>query len=158
MAVSASLFAGSESASKKVVPSTEECRFRANEWQVDVAVVGAAGTFQGSPSESIGGNFGINYFFTQYLGFGVDNSVSGYGKPNAINASDRLQADLLLRYPICCWNLAPYLMVGGGASWDTVSQGNGNVGCGFDYRLTRNVALFGDCRWLYGSSSTGMIK
>ena len=49
-------------------------------------------------------------------------------------------------------------MVGGGASWDTVSQGNKNVGFGFDYRLTHNVALFADCRWLYGNSTAGILS
>lgn len=158
LTMAATSFAGTEASSKKVVATPETSLFRANEWQVDIGVVGAAGTFQGSPSESIGGNFGVNYFFTQYLGIGVDNSVSGYGTPSSICASDRLQADLLFRYPICAWNLAPYVMVGGGASWDTVSQGNGNVGLGFDYRLTRNIGLFADCRWLYGNSSQGIVS
>ncbi len=158
VAATSALLAREPVSSKKVVAPAEDCRFHANEWQVDVAVVGAAGTFQGSPSESIGGNFGINYFFTQYLGVGVDNSVSGYGTPSSIKASDRLQADLLFRYPICSWNLAPYVMVGGGASWDAATQGNGNVGGGFDYRLTHNIALFADCRWLYGNSTAGILS
>ena len=156
IAAAATSFAGTESASKKVVVAPASTYFHANEWQVDVAVVGAAGTYQGSSSESIGGNLGVNYFFTRYLGVGIDNSVSGYGHSGSVNATDRLQADILLRYPIESLRLAPYAMVGGGASWDTVSQGNGNVGLGLDYRVSQHIGLFGDCRWLYGNSSAGV--
>lgn len=163
LAISPSLFAGkmetkTEASSKKVVLPAETEFFRAHEWQADIAVVGAAGTFRGKPSESIGGNCGVNYFVTKYLGVGIDNSVSGYGTPSSIKASERLQADLLLRYPIENWHLAPYIMVGGGATWDTSSQGNGNVGGGFDYRLTHHIALFGDVRWLYGNSTQGIVS
>lgn len=158
VSVTASLFARTEAVSKKIVEPVNKSLFRANEWQFDIAVVGAAGTFKGEPSESIGGNFGINYFMTKYIGLDLDNSISGYGTPSSIKASDRLQGDLLLRYPIETWHLAPYVMVGGGASWDHSSQGNGNVGGGFDYRITRNVALFGDCRWLYGNSTKGIVS
>ena len=38
-----------------MVMPPDDCHFHENEWQVDVAVVAAVGTFQGSPSESIGG-------------------------------------------------------------------------------------------------------
>jgi len=158
LATASTAFAGTAMASKKVVLPPDSCRFHANEWQVDVYAVGAVGTFQGSPSNSIGGNLGVGYFFTQYLGLEVDNSVSGYGSPSSVKASDRLQADLLFRYPICAWNLAPYAMVGGGASWDTATQGNGNVGGGLDYRLSDHVGLFADCRWLYGNSASGVLS
>ena len=50
-------------------------------------------------------------------------------------------------------------MVGGGGNWtQNVSQGNGNVGGGLEYRLTRNVGLFADCRWLYGSNAASRLS
>jgi len=154
MMASASLFAGTEVTSKKVVVPAEEELFRAHEWQIDTAVQGAAGTTRGSTSGSIGGGLGINYFFTKYIGLGLDNSVSGYGWPRSMKTVDHLMADLLFRYPVEAWRVAPYSMVGGGGSWSVASQGYFNIGLGFDYRLTRNIALFSDCRWLYGDNGT----
>jgi hypothetical protein len=145
--------AGQAVSSKKVVVAPDDCRFRANEWQVDVSVAGRTGMINShSGYEGIGGNLGISYFFTKYLGIGIDNSVGGgflTGHPAA--GYDQFQADLLVRYPICAFNLAPYIMVGGGSSWSDVTQGNGNLGGGLEYRFTPNVGLFADCRWLYGT-------
>ena len=33
--------------------------------------------------------------------------------------------NLFLRYPICAWNLAPYILVGGGAGWEADVSGYG---------------------------------
>lgn len=141
-----------EASSKKViVPSTTEL-FRPNEWQLDAAVQGAAGVVNNHVGGSIGGGVGVNYFMTRYLGLGLDNAVSGYGWPGSIRTIDHLMADLLFRYPIESWHLAPYSMIGGGGSWTFNSQGYFNIGLGFDYRLTSHFALFSDCRWLYGNN------
>lgn len=146
-------FAGQNLSSKKVMVAPDECRFRAHEWQVDVSVAGRTGMINShSGYEGIGGNLGISYFFTKYLGVGIDNSVGGgflTGKPST--AYDQFQADLLVRYPICAFNFTPYIMIGGGSSWAVVTQGNGNLGGGLEYRFTPNVGLFADCRWLYGT-------
>lgn len=153
LATAATSFAGEAT---KTVMTSDDCRFRANEWEVETSVVGSAGTYNGSNGQGIGGNLGINYFFTRYIGVGVDDSVGGYAvNGHGIYGNDRLQGDLLLRYPICAWNLAPYAMIGGGASWATASQGNGNLGIGAEYRFNRTVGLFADCRWLYGCNSGG---
>ena len=153
LATAATSFAG-QAVSKKVVVPADNCRFHANEWQIDASVVGAGGTYKGQSGQGIGGNLGVNYFFTQYLGIGVDNSIGGYKKTSTSGAQavDSLQGDLLFRLPICSWNLAPYAMVGGGGNWGPVSQGNGNVGGGLEYRFCPNVGLFADCRWLYGAN------
>lgn len=150
-------FAGQAVSSKKVVVAADDCRFRANEWQIDVAAAGAAGNYNNKSGGGVGGNLGVNYFFSKYIGIGVDNTVGGFWPWQGAGATgvDSLQADLLLRYPICSWNLAPYLMVGGGASWGNATQGDGNVGAGLEYRFTPNVGLFADCRWLYGGSANG---
>lgn len=157
LATAATSFAG-QAVSKKVVVPANDCRFRANEWQIDTAVVGAGGSYKGQKGGGIGGNLGVNYFFTNWFGIGVDDSIVGYKKSNSsgYQAVDSLQADLLFRMPICSWNLAPYLMVGGGGNWGPLSQGDGNVGAGLEYRMTPNLGLFADCRWLYGSNSLSM--
>ena len=154
-------FAGQVVSSKKVVVAADESRFRANEWQVDTSVVGAGGKYNSQNGGGVGGNLGVNYFFTKFIGVGIDDSIGGFWPSNKSGpeAVDSLQANLLLRYPISTWNLAPYLMVGGGASWGNASQGDGNVGGGVEYRVTPNIGLFADCRWLYGgSSSVGQLR
>lgn len=149
-------FAGEEiSSSKKMVVPADDSRFHKNEWQIDSSTVGAAGVYKGQGKQALGGNLGVNYFFTKYLGIGIDNSVgsirnAGLSGFSGLQGGYSLQADLLLRYPIAAWNLAPYLMVGGGASWGPSSQGDGNVGGGVEWRLLPHVGFFADCRWLYG--------
>ncbi len=158
LATAATSFAGDAVASKKVVVA-DDCRFQSNEWQIDVSAVGAGGNYNNKSGEGVGGNLGVNYFFSKYIGVGIDDSIGGF-KPNGNSSGavgvDSLQADLLFRLPICAWNLAPYAMIGGGASWGPSSQGDGNIGAGVEYRFTRNVGLFVDCRWLYGGSTLSM--
>lgn len=154
-------FAGETVSSKKVVAPADDCRFRSHEWQVDCSTVGAVGVYNGLGKQALGGNLGVNYFFTEYLGLGFDNSVgsmrnAGLTGWSGLQAGYSLQADLLLRYPICAWNLAPYAMVGGGGSWGPVSQGDGNVGGGIEWRVLQHAGLFADCRWLYGNSGLTM--
>ena len=151
----ATSFAGDTVASKKVVVA-DDCRFRANEWQIDWSTVGAAGVVHGQGKQGLGGNLGVNYFFSKYFGIGLDNSVgsvrnAGMTGFNGLQADYGIQGDLLFRYPICAWNIAPYAMIGGGGHWGPSSQGDGNVGGGLEYRVTPNIGLFADCRWLYGT-------
>ncbi|MBM3856466.1 MAG: porin family protein [Verrucomicrobia bacterium] len=154
-------FAGETVSSKKVVVPADDCRFRAHEWQIDASTVGAAGVYNGQGKQALGGNWGVNYFFTEYLGIGIDNSVgsqrnAGLSGFDGLQAFDTLQADLLLRYPVCSWNLAPYVMVGGGAHWGPASQGDGNVGGGLEWRVLPHAGFFADCRWLYGNNGLTM--
>ena len=72
-----------------------------------------------------GGGFGVNFFFLRYFGIGYeaawyDNDGTAQHLPVAGN--------FFLRYPICDWNLAPYVLVGGGGTWDMNGTGYGNVG------------------------------
>lgn len=162
LATAATSFAG-QTVSKKVVVPADACRFHANEWQIDCSTVGIAGTYGGQSKQGLGGNLGVNYFFTKYLGIGIDDSVgsernAGMTGFNGLQAFDSLQADLLLRYPICAWNLAPYAMIGGGATWGPASQGDGNVGGGLEYRFMSNLGLFADCRWLYGNNGSKSLS
>jgi hypothetical protein len=150
-------FAGETVSSKKVVVSTDNCRFHAHEWQIDSSTAGLVGFSKGESKQGLGGNLGVNYFFSKYLGLGVDDSVGSGHNPGmsgfyGLQAYTSLQADLLFRYPICNWNLAPYAMVGGGATWGPTSQGDGNVGGGIEWRFMSNLGFFADCRWLFGNT------
>jgi hypothetical protein len=152
-----------------------------------------------------GGGLGINYFFARYFGLGIEQSVFGRNSgarpidgagnvnPN-FDVGDygftrwQTAAHLILRYPICQWNLAPYVMIGGGAQYGNVpnidyggpvsrgiaagaaqataagfptqargfrsnyrmaGQGFGSVGGGLEYRLTQNIGMFSDLRYLF---------
>lgn len=151
IATAATSFAGT--ASKKVVVPAQEDLFRAGEFQIDAAAVGAAGKFNGNSFGAFGGNLGLSYFLTKYIGIGLDNSLGGQvGGSSVSGAIDNLQGQLIGRLPIESLHLAPYAMVGGGATWaNSGSQGNGNVGVGLEYRINRSIGLFADSRYLYGN-------
>jgi hypothetical protein len=156
-------FAGQSISSKKVVVAPDDCRFHANEWQIDSSTVGIVGVYGGQGKQGLGGNLGVNYFFSKYVGIGIDDSVGGGRNSNetgftGMQAFDSLQADLLLRYPICVWNIAPYAMIGGGATWVSASQGDGNVGGGVEWRFMKNLGFFADCRWLYGNNGSKALS
>ena len=146
VAVLGSAFAGTSAKTfkdKVVVEPT--CVFRANELQVDAF---AAGYFHNSSRSAWGGGLGVNYFFTNFIGIGVEQDVLA----RRGETTEWVTAgNLLLRYPICAINLAPYALVGGGASYGCKRQGHGfgDVGAGLEYRFTNNVGLFTDARWIY---------
>ena len=153
LASAATSFAGQSS--KKVVVAPQQDLFRAGEFQVDAAVVGAAGKYDNRTNiGALGGNLGLSYFLTRYLGIGIDNSLGGtIGGNGTSGALDNLQGQVIGRLPIESLHLAPYAMVGGGATWgNNRGQGNGNVGGGLEYRINRGLGLFGDYRWLYGNN------
>jgi opacity protein-like surface antigen len=151
-----------------------------------------------------GGGLGLNYIFARYFGIGIEQSVFGRnsgarpvdGNGNLNPTFDpgdfgftrwQTAAHLILRYPICQWNLAPYAMIGGGAQYGNVpnidygsaatsainaeaaaagapplnapirsnyrmsGQGFGSVGGGLEYRLTQNIGMFTDLRYLFSN-------
>lgn len=154
LAAAATTYAGTDSKKVVVAPVQDEL-FRAGEVQLDAFAAGAAGRFNGHNLGAFGGGLGLNYFFTRYFGIGIDDTLAGPVGSNKYNRGivDSLQADLIARYPIESWHLAPYGFAGGGATWaSNRGQGNGNVGGGVEYRINRTVGLFGDYRWLYGSN------
>ena len=152
LATAATSFAGSavQDSKKVIVSPAEGYLFNANEWQVDAYAAGAAGRFNHQKYNGIGGGLGVSYFFTRYFGIGVDDtlgSLIGNG-----HAYDNFSGNLIARLPIESWHLAPYGFAGGGATWGNhATAGNGDAGVGLEYRFTRNIGLFVDSRYLYGS-------
>jgi len=181
---------------KQVAEVESPCLFRDNELQLDLFGLGdfykgAEGNFASNYSNvtgitgdsrqlsgrpAWGGGLGVNYIFAKYFGLGVEQSVFGRGPGGNLNdpadyGYTRWQtaATAIFRYPICSWNLAPYLMVGGGAQYGNVpnidagaafgfpnqvryrmaGQGFGLVGGGLEYRVTENIGLFSDLRYLF---------
>jgi len=147
----APVHAGTEAKSFKdkvpVVP--EECRFRDMEFQLDTFYTGFFGSHGSRFHTGSGGGFGLNFFFAKYFGIGYeaawyDNGGTAEHLP--------LGGNFFFRYPICSLNLAPYVMVGGGAAWDGTCIGYGNVGGGLEYRITDHIGLFADGRYFYGGT------
>jgi hypothetical protein len=151
IATAATSFAGSAVSSKKVVVAPQEDLFRAGEVQLDVFAAGAAGSYKGGSVNGFGGGLGLSYFFTKYFGIGVDNTLTSLnGNGHTYNST---QGSLIARLPIESLHLAPYALLGGGATWGTQSQGNGSVGGGFEYRINRGIGLFADSRYLFGNNN-----
>ena len=161
-----SAFAGTETVSKEVVVVEDPCLFRDQEFQIDAFGLGdfAKGNFDLGGRPAWGGGLGLNYFFTRFVGVGLEQDL--YGRNSGGGPSNNFGytrwatiGNLFLRYPICSMNLAPYIMFGGGANYGNVpklaGQGFGHVGGGLEYRITENIGLFSDARYLY-SGVTGL--
>lgn len=132
---------------KTVVTPAPPCNFRDMEWQID----GFYSQFFGSSGSRFhtgpGGGFGVNFFFLRYFGIGYeaqwyDNDGTAEHLP--------VGGNFFIRYPICSLNLAPYILVGGGAAWDGDCVGYGNVGAGLEWRFTPHIGTFVDGRYFYG--------
>jgi len=163
LATAATSFAGTASSSKKVVVAPQQDLFRAGEVQVDAFVAGAAGNYNqtvrngrrtttsSSSTTGMGGGLGLSYFLTKYFGIGIDDTLGSLnGNGQTYNST---QGTLIGRLPIESWHLAPYALVGGGATWGgSAAQGNGSVGLGTEYRFNRSVGLFADSRYFYGNN------
>jgi hypothetical protein len=136
--------------SKKVITAPEQQLFRADEVDLDAFVGGAAGNFNHKQYTGVGGGLGATYFFTRCWGIGIDDTL---GSLNGNGATyDNLQGNLIARLPMESLHLAPYAIAGGGATWGNHNaQGNGNVGCGIEYRFNPSIGLFVDSRYIYGN-------
>jgi len=171
--------------SKNVVAVEDPCLFRDQEFQIDAFGLGYFNqggnnfTFNGQNAPGVGGRpmwgggLGLNYFFARYFGVGIEQDLFGRnsGQNDYSDAGATRWAtlgNLYVRYPICSWNLAPYLMVGGGAiygntpkmttpvgTYKIAGQGVGHVGGGLEYRVTETIGLFSDARYMF-SGVTGL--
>ncbi|MFZ4482437.1 MAG: hypothetical protein ACOYOL_00475 [Chthoniobacterales bacterium] len=197
-----SAIAGPSKVVKEVIVPEDPCLFRDQEIQLDLFGLGqfykgASDQFGGTSVRSFsgrpawGGGVGLNYFFMKYVGVGIEQDLYGresvqktpttaaqarnYDLGNYGYTRWATIGNLFLRYPICQWNLAPYIMVGGGANYGNVpnlqltpatpaingrpatagtryrmaGQGFGHVGGGLEYRVTKNIGVFSDARYMF---------
>lgn len=145
LALTSSVFAGTDYKSSKEVIDT--CRFRDTELQLDL--FGTGGFYnQGAPGW--GGGAAVNFFFLKYLGIGVEQSLAARNDASEWGTF----GNVFLRYPICSWNIAPYAVAGLGAVYGSNNDAvlAGTVGAGLEYRVTDNIGIFADARWLYNTS------
>jgi hypothetical protein len=121
-----------------------------------------------------GGGVAVNYFFMRYFGLSAegswleghdnaavraeghhfgDHQFGSHHDDNIDDPSTQFQSvvgNLVFRYPIDSWCLAPYAFIGGGATMDGSAWAVGDVGIGVEYRLIPNkLGLFADGRWNY---------
>ncbi len=143
-------FAGDGKVVKEVIVP-ETCNFRDTEFQLDAFGMGA---FYESGRPGWGGGLGANFFFAKYFGIGVEQDLFGRNDRGSRSYTEWATiGNFFVRYPICSWNLAPYIMAGGGAAYgdNTKGHGFGHVGGGVEYRVTQNIGLFTDARYVFSS-------
>ena len=154
LAMLSSSFAGSDfKVSKNVIE--DSCKFRSNEIQIDAFGLGA---FYNQGRPGWGGGLGVNYFFAKYFGLGVEQDLFGRNDNGSSSYTEwGTFGNAFLRYPICSLNIAPYVIVGGGVIYGKKTVGGGTVGGGLEYRISDNIALFGDARWLYTEDNNAVM-
>jgi len=92
----------------------------------------------------LGAGLGLNYFLTRNIGIGAD----AYSENTAHSFVDDLSGSLIFRLPIDKAHLAPYAFGGGGYQFDPNEVWFGHVGVGLEVRLTHNLSLFADARYV----------
>ena len=176
IAVAASSLAGTESYSgsqskeyKQV--ETPSC-FSDREIQADIFgayEVGNSSVHAGPIHDHAwGGGVAVNYFFARYFGLSAEGIwLNGRDSNLDINtgrggfsryAGDRnydqqfqsANGNLIFRYPLDRWCIAPYVFVGGGATFAATNWAVLDVGVGLEYRIVPNkLGIFTDGRWNY---------
>ncbi len=151
IALSTAAFAGApmvDSKDKVIMP--EPC-IKDMEFQID-AFGSYTDTRGGGNGDGFGGGLALNYFFTRFVGVGIESNVTGGG-----DTRWDLGGRLLVRYPIDDLCLVPYAFVAGG-----VVTGNGDtegaigVGGGLEYRVVaQKLGIFAEGRYTWTGGDNG---
>jgi hypothetical protein len=121
--------------------------YRANEWQVDVFGTWGSLDREDFDDDSMGFGLGGGYFFTRYLGVGVETYVEDFEAPNHVDFS------VIGRYPLQFLGMAPYALAGVGRQFEDVSQWTGHIGGGAEFRLNPTTGLFTDIRGVFAEDT-----
>jgi hypothetical protein len=120
--------------------------FSASETSFDFSGFWGSRDKGGGSSSAWGTGVGINHFFTQNLGLGLDSYSDAFTWPYLLNANG------IFRYPIEGTGIAPYAFGGFGREWFHAPQWMGDFGAGIEYRppkFTVPVGFFGDIRGVF---------
>jgi hypothetical protein len=132
--------------------------FGDDETTVDIFGTYSAVDGNGAYDDGFGGGIGVNKFFRRYFGVGLE----GYFWDGATNGDviSSVAGSIIARYPIEQFHVAPYLLGGIGGSFNGVDQFNVLGGGGLDVRITRNIGVFSDGRyvWTDKTNDYGLIR
>jgi hypothetical protein len=139
---------------KAVIPPAEPC-FRDHEFQLDVF-----GTYTNSLrnlqyQDGFGGGIGVNYFFTRYIGVGVDGSVYDGDVSGVWNTTGSIIARLPIENSIC---IAPYIYGGGGVRMDGATVGTVHAGGGLEWRVSHDIGIFSDVRYTWAEHQQDALQ
>jgi hypothetical protein len=166
--ITGTAFAGPQPYKSIIEPEIEPDQwFNEREFNLDIAAVYTVSQ-TGPLDDSWGGGAGISYFFTRYIGLGVEGYIVD---ADSFPSHDRrrrggsdivgaVNGNLILRLPLDELRLAPYVFGGGGALFNSDTRGQGHVGGGLEYRFTRSVGVFGEGRhvWLENANNYGLFR
>jgi hypothetical protein len=109
----------------------------------------------GTYGDSATGGIGLNYFFTEMIGVGVD--AYWYDSDGAIHSFD---GSLIVRFPIQEACIAPYVFGGGGFSTDSTNQGTYHAGAGIEWKASSTFGVFADGRytWMDDTNDTVLAR
>jgi opacity protein-like surface antigen len=168
IALTSAAYAGSESYAgrdKEVRQTAPFCDWYADrEWNLSIW-----GTYAFTGNEyredrylgvdhAFGGGVDAKYFFTRYLGAGVEGYLL-----DTHDTSGAALGTLTFRYPLPCSRFAPYVFAGGGVIFnsedntdlrfvrrgrgDDDSKAVGQFGGGFEVRISPHLGLINDVSW-----------
>ena len=100
-----------------------------------------------------GGGAGLNYFLTREIGVGADFTAHANGG----TFFDQALGNLVLRLPWERASLAPYLIGGGGRSFDPLEEWVAHGGLGLEWRPNAVTGIFFDTRYVWADDSTDRI-
>jgi len=96
-----------------------------------------------------GGNAGLSYFITRYIGVEGDVNMSANGG----NFVDQALGNLVLRWPLDPSGVSPYIFGGGGRGFDPSWEWLGDFGVGLEYRINPVTGIFTDARYIWADKS-----
>lgn len=154
-------FAGTKDYVSKEVPAPapEEPCFKAGDFSLDLFAGYTWGQDDDNNKEVLDdaalGGVGVNYFFTEMVGLGVD--AYWFDSNGAIHNFD---GSLIIRFPIQSACIAPYIYGGGGFHTDGTNQGSFHAGAGVEWKFASTTSLFVDGRytWLDESNDTALAR
>lgn len=148
LAVASSALAGKEI--KEYKQPVEPC-FGDTEFQLDL-FGSYTDTEGGGYSDGVGGGIGFNYFFSRYVGIGVDGNIFDGG----VNGVWQTSGSLIARFPVELGGLclAPYILAGGGVQTDGVTSGTYHAGGGLEFRLVpEKFGVYAEGRYTWAADS-----
>ena len=144
-----------------VYEQNDEFKFNANEFSLELfggymaPEYGIEDVFKTNIRDdgSWGGGIGLSYFPFRYLGFGGDVSAHANGD----TFFDQALGNLILRLPWERAALAPYLIGGGGRSFDPTEEWVAHGGLGIEWRPNAVTGIFFDTRYIWADDTTDRI-